>query len=338
MTRVALDLLGGDGAPETVVDGALLAVQRWPDVELLLVGPTELAEQLLSDRDAAGRFRIVPATGVIGMDEPAAAATRARPDATVRVAAGLVRDGSDRGGADAFVSAGSSGATLTAAVSVLGCVDGLHRAPLAGVLPALTGPIVLLDVGAVPDPTPQVLAQLALLGAAFASIRFGLPAPRVGLLSIGEEPGKGDALRQEAYDVLSRLPLDFVGNVEGGDVPCGGRADVVVTDGFTGNVLAKTLEGSATASVERLRDALPEGSGLLPLLEETALQLSADRLGGGVVLGVKGVVVVGHGACSAEGIASCVGTAVQAVREGLVPRIARDLRQLLTAAPAEVVG
>lgn len=330
MIRVALDLLGGDAAPASVVDGALLAAERWPDVELLLVGPVGVAERLLEARGATGRFRLVPATQAVAMDEPAGDATRSKPDATIGVATLLVRDGE----ADAVVSAGSSGATLTAAVTLLGCLPGLHRAPIAGVLPALTGPVVLLDVGATPDATADDLAQFALAGAAFASIRLGLPSPRVGLLSIGEEPGKGDELRHRAYDALSRLPVDFVGNVEGRDVPCGGRADVIVTDGFTGNVLAKGLEGASTAALERLRDALPEGSELLPVLADAATALSADRLGGGVVLGVDGVVVIGHGASTAPGLTECVGTAVQAVREGLVPRISRDLRVLLERAPA----
>jgi glycerol-3-phosphate acyltransferase PlsX len=329
LTRVALDLLGGDHAPASVVDGALLVPD---DVELLLVGPVDVAERLLAERGASGRFRLVPASQVVEMDEDPARAIRAKRDATVRVAARLVRDGE----ADAVVSVGSTGAALAAAVFTLGRLRGVSRPPLAAIVPARTGPLVLLDVGATTDATPEMLAQFALAGAAFATVRLGLPAPRVGLLSVGEEPGKGDELRKAAYDALAALPLDFVGNVEGRDVPHGGRADVVVTDGFTGNVLAKGLEGAATMLTEVLLEAMtstPERSAaaeqLLPALSEATAHMSPEGLGGAVLLGVDGVVVVGHGASTPAGVASCVGTAVQAVREGLVPSIASALSDLL---------
>lgn len=329
MTRVALDLLGGDHAPESVVDGALLAAN---DVELVLVGPVEVAERLLAERGASGRFRLVAASQVVEMDEDPARAIRAKRDATVRVASRLVRDGE----ADAVVSVGSTGAALAAAVFTLGRLRGVSRPPLAAVVPAKAGPLIFLDVGATTDATPEMLAQFALAGAAFASVRLGISEPRVGLLSIGEEPGKGDELRKAAYDALSALPIAFVGNVEGRDIPYGGRADVVVTDGFTGNVLAKGLEGAATLLSELLLEALtstPErkqaAKALLPALTEATAHMSPEGLGGAVLLGVDGVVVVGHGASTPAGVASCVGTAVQAVREGLVPSIAGALSDLL---------
>lgn len=329
MTRVALDLLGGDHAPESVVDGALLAAN---DVDLVLVGPVEVAERLLAERGASGRFRLVAASQVVEMDEDPARAIRAKRDATVRVAARLVRDGE----ADAVVSVGSTGAALAAAVFTLGRLRGVSRPPLAAVVPAKAGPLIFLDVGATTDATPEMLAQFALAGAAFASVRLGISEPRVGLLSIGEEPGKGDELRKEAYDALSALPIAFVGNVEGRDIPYGGRADVVVTDGFTGNVLAKGLEGAAMMLSELLLEALtstPErkqaAKALLPALTEATAHMSPEGLGGAVLLGVDGVVVVGHGASTPAGVASCVGTAVQAVREGLVPSIAGALSDLL---------
>ena len=328
MTRVALDLLGGDHAPESVVDGALLVLDQQPGVEVVLVGPVGLAERLLAERGAAGRCRLVAATQVVEMDEDPARAVRAKRDATVRVAARLVRDGE----ADAVVSVGSTGAALAAAVFTLGRLRGVSRPPLAAVVPSKAGPLVFLDVGASVDATPELLAQFALAGAAFAAVRLGLPAPRVGLLSIGEEPGKGDELRKAAYDALAALPVDFVGNVEGRDIPHGGRADVVVTDGFTGNVLAKGLEGAATMLAEVLVASLaqvPERDALLPLLAAATDHMSPEVLGGAVLLGVKGVVVVGHGASTPQGVASCVGTAVQAVREGLVDRIGGALGDLL---------
>lgn len=332
MTRVALDLLGGDHAPESVVDGALLVAERTPDVEVLLVGPVELAERLLAERGASGRFRLVAASQVVGMDEDPARAVRTKRDATVRVASRLVRDGE----ADAVVSVGSTGAALAAAVFTLGRLRGVTRPALAAVIPAQAGPLVFLDAGANTEATPEMLAQFALAGSAFATVRLGLPEPRVGLLSIGEEAGKGDELRKAAYDALAGLPLRFVGNVEGRDVPHGGVADVVVTDGFTGNVLAKGLEGAATMLTAVVLEALtatPELAAatqdLLPVLSGATAHMSPEALGGAVLLGVGGVVVVGHGASTPEGVASCVRVAVQASREGLVPRIAVALSDLL---------
>jgi len=338
VSRVALDLLGGDHAPGSVVDGALLV--DGAEVEVLLVGPVDLAERLLRERGASGRFRLVAASQLVGMDEDPAKGVRAKRDATVRVAARLVRDGE----ADAMVSVGSTGAALAAAVFTLGRLRGVSRPALAAIIPAKSGPLVFLDAGAGTEATPELLAQFALAGAALASVRLGIDAPRVGLLSIGEEPGKGDELRRAAYDALAALPIDFVGNVEGRDVPYGGRADVIVTDGFTGNVLAKGLEGAATMLTEVLHAALtatPErrvvAEQLLPALGEATAHMSPEALGGAVLLGVGGVVVVGHGASTPQGVASCLRVAAQAARDGLVPRISEALSGLLDRTQAETV-
>jgi len=331
MTRVALDLLGGDHAPVAVVDGALLATSEVPGLEVVLVGPPEVAERLLAKRGTAGALPVVPASQVVGMHEDAARAVRSKRDATVRVAARLVRDGA----AEAMVSVGSTGAALAAAVFTLGRLRGVSRPALAALVPAQAGPLVLLDAGAGVDATPDLLAQFALAGAALARVRLGLPSPRVGLLTIGEEAGKGDQLRREAHALLAELPIDYVGSVQGSDVPYGGLADVVVTDGFTGNVLAKGLEGAAAMLTGALRaafSATPEraaASALLPALDRVTADMSPDDFGGGVLLGVKGVCVVGHGASSPRAVASCLKVAAQAADEGLVPRVAADLSDLL---------
>jgi glycerol-3-phosphate acyltransferase PlsX len=331
MTRVALDLLGGDHAPASVVDGALLVADETPDVEVVLVGPPDVAAALLAERGAADRFEVVAASQVVEMDEDPARAVRVKRDATVRVAARLVRDGQ----ADAMVSVGSTGAALAAATLTLGRIKGMSRPALAAVIPARAGHLVFLDAGANPDGSTEVLVQNALAGAAFAVVRLGIPAPRVGLLSIGEEPGKGDALRKEAYEALAALPVDFVGCLEGGDVPHGGKADVVVTDGFTGNVLLKGLEGAASMLTAVVLEALTAtaertaaSESLLPVLEEATAGMQPDVLGGAVLLGVKGVCVVGHGASSPRAVASCIGVAVQSVREGLVPGVTTALAEL----------
>jgi phosphate acyltransferase len=333
MTRVALDLLGGDSAPQSVVDGALLVLQETDDVALTLVGPVDLAQSLLAGRPHdASRLSLVPASQVVGMDEDPARAVRSKRDATVRVAARLVRD--DR--ADALVSVGSTGAALAAAVFTLTRQRGVGRPPLAAVVPSAAGPVVFLDVGATVEASPELLASFALVGAAYARVRLGLERPRVGLLTVGEEAGKGDALRKAGHDAVERalagLPVAFVGNVEGRDVPQGGRADVVVTDGFTGNVLAKGLEAAAVTVTDAVRAHLAAAGvadDVLDRVPGATAHMSPELLGGAVLLGVKGVVVVGHGASTARGVASCVGVAVQAVREGLVPRTAAALAELV---------
>lgn len=303
--RVALDLMGGDDAPASVVDGALLAAASQPDVQIVLVGPLALAERLLQERGAAGRLTVVDATQAVGMDEDPARAVRAKKDATVCVAHRLVRDGD----CDAAVSVGSTGATLASAVLALGRLTA--RPALAVVVPAVAGPVVLLDVGATAESTADQLVQHALLGTAYARVALGLDDPRVGLLNIGEEPGKGDQLRKDAFAALVVAPIRFVGNVEGHDVALGGKADVVVTDGFTGNVLLKGMEG-ATARA---------GGVGLP--------------GTAILLGVGGVSVVGHGSSSAQEVAECVSSAALAVRDGLVTRLRTALEeQRRTAVPS----
>jgi len=301
--RVALDLLGGDAAPDAVLDGALLAADECPDVSVVLVGPEEVVAACLSERGLSPqRFEVVPATQSVAMDEDPARAVRAKRDATVRVAATLVRDGR----ADATVSVGSSGAALAAALFALGRLPGVTRPAIAVVVPTPNGPVVLVDAGANPDAGPDLLAQFALTGAAYAAT-LGIEDPRVGLLNIGAEPGKGDELRRAAYDVLAALPITFAGNVEGHDAVLGGRADVVVTDGFTGNVLLKAAEA-----------ALGLGGAL-----------DTDRASGALLLGVNGVAVVGHGGANARAVAACIRLARDAVTTALVPRLTETLTALV---------
>ena len=337
MTRVALDLMGGDHAPDALVDGALLVADEHPELQVVLVGPADVAAALLADRSQPGRLEVVDASEVVGMDESPALAIRAKRDASVRVCARLVRDGQ----ADAMVSVGSTGAALAAAVFTLGRVPGVTRPPLAAVIPAKTGPLVFLDAGATPNASCDLLAQYALAGAAFATVRLGIAQPRVGLLTNGEEAGKGDDVRKEAYDVLARLPIRFVGNVEGRDIPLGGVADVIVTDGFTGNVLVKGLEGATRMITELLGEALrstPAAEELLAAIGDATARMSPDVLGGAVLLGVDGVVVIGHGSASPRAVASCIGVAAQAARDGLVPKVTAALADLIEARQAvEVV-
>ncbi|HWH30544.1 MAG TPA: hypothetical protein VNU26_16590, partial [Mycobacteriales bacterium] len=316
----------------------MLALDADPSLSVALVGPADVASALVGARGRAEdpRLSVVPASQVVAMDEDPVRAVRSKRDATVRVGARMVRDGE----AGAMVSCGSTGATLAAAVLTLTRVRGVARPPLAAVVPSPGGAVVLLDAGATVDCPPPLLATFALVGAAYASVRLGLDRPRVGLLTIGEEAGKGDAVRKAAHgalaDALAHVPGAFVGNVEGHDVPLGGRADVVVTDGFTGNVLAKGLEGAAVAVTAAARDRLAAhgvDDDVLAQVEAATAPLSPDELGGAVLLGVRGVVVVGHGASTARGVASCLRTASDAARGDLVERTTTALDMLRADRP-----
>jgi glycerol-3-phosphate acyltransferase PlsX len=297
--RIAVDLLGGDHAPAVVVDGALIACSADPDLRLVLVGPTSVADEVLAALSAADRSRMSVARATRSADRPLRAA---RPGTTVGAAVDAVL----RGDADALVSAGDSGATVTAAV--LGLGRAVRRPPLAAMLPGLDGPVVLLDVGASVDPSPPVLVQHAVLGAAYAGAVLGLEHPRVGLLSIGTEADKGDRWRRTAHGRLALIKLpsgaQFVGNVEGYDVSRGARADVVVTDGFTGNVLLKGVEAAyVLAGGEMSADTAPRAAALL---------------------GTGGTVIVCHGEATGPDVASGIELAAQLHRLGATARLGRS--------------
>jgi phosphate acyltransferase len=277
-----------------------------PDLEAVLVGPPAVAADVLAAAPQfSARVTVLPAAERVRMDEQPARAVRAKRDATVVVAMRALREGS----VDAVVSVGSTGATMAAAVTLLGRLPGISRPALAAVLPAPRSPVVLLDVGANTGATAELLVQFALAGAAFARVRLGLPAPRVGLLNVGSESGKGDAVRRAAGARLEQALRDaqatFVGNVEADAVALGGSADVVVTDGFTGNVLIKGIEATADALAHALAAAGDD---------EACVRLASFRpeaQGGTVLLGVDGVVVVGHGASDAPAVAACIAAATR---------------------------
>ncbi|GAA0279620.1 hypothetical protein GCM10009539_79440 [Cryptosporangium japonicum] len=288
--RVALDLLGGDRAPDAVVDGALAALSTDPELHLVLAGPAELRQRWAA---VADRVTLLPTDESVGMADAPVRAVRSRRT-SVRLAVEAVRHGA----AEAVVSVGSTGALVAAAVTELGKLSGFRRPALAAVLPAVAHPVVLVDVGAHAGASDADLVRHGRLGAAFARTVLGLDRPRVGLLSVGTEPGKGDALRRKADRGLAGSGLNYIGLVEGYDVPLGGRADVVVTDGFTGNVVLKTLEGA------------------LALTERGATSPRAATL-----LGVAGHVVVGHGAASPADVADCIAVATRAARENHLARL-----------------
>lgn len=315
MVRVAVDVLGHDADPVAVLTGVLDAVRDDQALCVVLVGPDDALRERV-DRDhssLADRIGYAAADDVVGMAENPIVAVRDRAGCTVRVAAGLLAAAE----ADAMVSVGSTGAALSAAAVTLGRTPGLSRPALVVAFPTPAGPLVLLDVGATLRATPEAMLAHARAGAAYARVRFGLHRPRVGLLSVGAEDGKGDAVRQTLHDLLASSPLDFAGNVEGGDVALGGRADVVLTDGFTGNVLLKGLEGSLEL-VGRLAGDEP---GLAARVDRVLAHLHPDRVSGAVVLGVRGPVVIGHGASSPGAVACCVRLAVDTVRSGVLDAV-----------------
>ena len=327
MTTVALDLLGGDGAPAVVADAIASLVRTDPDIDLVVVGPAATARTLLADRGVdPAAVQIVDAGRGASMAGNPLSTLRAHDDVTVSVAVGLVANGL----ADAWVSVGHTGAAVAAAVLGLGRVPGMSRPALAVVVPTLQGPVVLVDAGAAPDATPDVLRQFALAGWAYAQA-LGVDDPAVGLLSIGSEAGKGDRLRKSTHDLFAEsLPgagVRYVGPVEGHDVALGGVASVVVTDGFTGNVLLKGVEGAVRWAAAQMGAAYGDPEPARAVVRDTA----TSEFAGGMLLGVNGVTVIGHGAGRAEEICACVRLAARTARLGLVPATVAALSRVVRA-------
>ncbi|HQV58222.1 MAG TPA: phosphate acyltransferase PlsX [Ilumatobacteraceae bacterium] len=305
MQPVAVDAMGGDRAPGDILAGIRNAVGD--GVHVVAVCPPELD---LGDLAARGVTRI-DASETIAMDEDAANGVRRKKDSTLVRCAEAVRDGK----ACAMVSAGNTGATMASALLRMGRIKGVNRPAIAVPIPIPGSdvPNILLDAGANAEVHPDWLVQFAQMGSVYARLRFGLDAPKVGLLSIGEEPGKGDSLRKEAFGLLSDAPgIDFIGNVEGRDMMTK-TADVVVTDGFTGNVVLKTLEGGMKAVLHALLSAFaaeehykPHADALLPALLPLHAQLSPDTYGGAMLLGVDGVCIISHGSSNATAIRNAI--------------------------------
>src|ERR687893_2597584 len=323
--RIVVDALGGDKAPREVVAGAVAAAERLPHDEIFLVGGKELVRPEVG-ASTPPNLSLRDAGGPVGMGEEAASAFRARPDASVAVAAEMVRDGE----ADAFFSAGNTGATVAAVLLRIGRLEGVRRPAISTVFP-LTNPVLLLDAGATTMCRPQDLLNFAILGGVFAERYFGLGGrARVGLVNVGEESGKGTDLAKEAYALISRSGVRFVGNVEGRDVATG-VADVLVTDGFTGNVMLKTAEGVAREVFGMVRSALTEdlvgklaGAALRPRLVGIRDQVDPENYGGSFLLGVRGPVVIGHGNSRARGVENAL-VGIARSGEGLIEALGKSL-------------
>ena len=298
MIWIAVDAMGGDFAAAPLVDGAMAAARHF-DLGVVLVGArSALESELRRHRDVdPQRLRLVDADEVVTMAESPAAALRRKPRASIRVAAGIVA----RGEASALFSAGHTGATVMAAHGAFGMLSGVDRPALAATIPTRARPAILLDVGASVECRPQHLLQFAVMGAVYARVGLGVEAPRVGLLSIGEEETKGNELTREAHQLLKAAPLNFVGNIEARHVYSGG-ADVIVCDGFTGNVALKISEGLVEVVEDLLKEELSSTITMRvgSLLTHRALRRFRRRVdyseyGGAPLLGVAGVAIVGHG-------------------------------------------
>lgn len=316
---VALDAMGGDRAPEAMVAGALDARDEL-GIRVMLVGDEERLATLLHEA-GRGELPILHAPEVIGMSEEGALAVRHREGSSLVAAARAVKEGK----AHAMVSAGNTGAAMAAALLTWGRVKGAKRPAVGVVLPPLDTPTLLLDAGANSDCRPEHLRQFALLGSAYASLRFGLEEPRVALLNIGEEEGKGNELAREAYALLAAEErINFIGNVEGRELAAH-AADVVVTDGFTGNVALKVVEGVASMILKRLLKSLAslreeEMKAILPALAGLREELDYRVVGGAPLLGVRGVCIIAHGSSDALAVKNSLRVAVEAVETGLVER------------------
>lgn len=315
MLPIAVDALGGDRAPGEILAGAREAVAL--GIPVVLVGPADLADR--------GDIPLIPASEFIAMDDDPGKSVRTKKDSTLVRAAEAVRDGK----ASAMISAGNTGATMASALLRMGRIKGVSRPAIATPIPVPGGtPTVLLDAGANAEVQADWLVQFAQMGSVYARHRYEIPSPRVGLLSIGEEPGKGDSLRKETYDLLSVAPgIDFIGNVEGRDV-MSDSVDVVVTDGFTGNVVLKTLEGGMKTLVRALMDAFaskPEykehADVLLPALLPLYESVDPDTTGGAILLGVDGVCIISHGSSSARAIVNGIKVAADMVERDIVGEI-----------------
>jgi glycerol-3-phosphate acyltransferase PlsX len=323
VTRIAVDAMGGDFAPDAVLQGVSAALAADPSLKVLLVGAVEIVEPFASGRD---RCDAVVTTQVVEMGEHPSAAVRGKPDSSIVAGCRLVRDGR----ADAFFSAGNTGATMAAATLVIGRIKGVLRPAIATVLPTAGAPCILLDAGANADARPEHLAQFATMGAAYAKAALGIVEPRVGLLNIGSEPAKGSQLAQDTYALLQGMP-GFVGNVEGNDIPAG-TVDVVVTDGFTGNVALKLMEGMSKHLLGEFKSAMMSSpvnkvaaAVLGPSLSTLRDKLDPDVHGAAPLLGIDGLALIGHGSSSPKAIASALRVGAVAVRAGLVGSIAAAL-------------
>jgi glycerol-3-phosphate acyltransferase PlsX len=318
--RIALDAMGGDRGPELIIQGAILALRESNDFDIVLLGPEDFLKKYLADHGVetalVNRLHIEHAPETISMDEAPVEAVRRKKNSTIMVGFDLVKNGQ----ADAVVSAGNSGATMASAVRKLGRLKGISRPGIASLFPTMKSPVMIMDIGANVDCRPKHLVQFAIMASSCISKIQKISNPRVGLLSIGEEPSKGNALVKEAHDLLLASNLNFIGNVEGRDV-YQGDVDVIVCDGFVGNVSLKVSEGLAEAAMQMLKSEIVKSfrAKLGYLLMRTAFASFRKRVdyaeyGGAPLLGINGTGIISHGKSNATAIKNAILVARDMVR------------------------
>jgi glycerol-3-phosphate acyltransferase PlsX len=321
--RIAVDAMGGDHAPEEIVKGAAMAAKEY-GVDISLVGIPASVQPLL---DSHPRLQLVPCTQVVAMDEHPAQAVRNKPDSSMSVCARLCKAGR----ADGWTSAGNSGAVMAAALLIQGRIKGVERPALGSIVPTQDGFAYFLDVGANVDSKPEYMAQFAVMGAVYAREMLGRSAPRVALLSNGEEEGKGDERVRETTKLLKDSLPGFIGNIEPKDIYAA-RADVVVADGFVGNVAIKMAEATAEFLFRSLRDEIPKtmtgklgGILIRPRVREIRDRIDWREFGGAPLLGIDGVAVVAHGRSDARAIKNAIRVTRDAVENKLVGKIRAEV-------------
>ena len=332
--RIAVDAMGGDNAPRDVVAGAVAAAKEG-GVQILLVGDPAQVQAELSRHDASQLpIAVIPSEGVIAEGEAPAMALRQKPRASIFVATGLVKQGK----ADATVSMGSTGAAMAAAAVLLGLSEGVDRPALGGPVIGVSPNTFLIDLGTNVDCRPSQMLSFAVIGDVFARQFWGIEKPRVALLSVGEEAGKGNRQVSEVTELLEKSGLYFIGNVEGNDLAAG-RADVVVCDGFVGNIAMKLTEGLGKALVAHLVESL-NGKLTAADIEEVSRDLLdltniVQTHGGGPIFGVNGISVVGHGSGDAVAVQRAIGTAKSTYSIDFIPKLNEEMAQVFARVQAE---
>jgi len=329
--KIVVDAMGSDRHPQPDVEGAVQAAREY-GVEIVLVGNKDVVEPELAKYDLSGlALSVVHTSQIIEMKEHPAAAVKSKKDASMVVGMKMLKQRQ----VDAFVSAGNSGGVLASALFYLGRIKGVKRPALSSVFPTRKGACFLLDLGANADCKPEYLLQFAIMGSVYAERVLGIPNPRVAIVSNGEEEGKGNALVQATYPLLKASGLNFIGNAEGKDIPAG-LADVVVTDGFTGNVIVKLSEGVAGFLLGVLKEEIKSrplatlGALLAkPAFKQVAKRLDYREYGGGPLLGVDGVVIVAHGRSDSLAIKNAIRVAKQAVKMDTLNTIRDGIAQSL---------
>ncbi len=326
--RIAVDAMGGDFAPREIVAGAVEACREL-GVDLLVVGnEIEVQNELKRHATSGLKLEVVPASEAIAMDEHPATAVKRKKDSSLVVANRLVKDGT----AAAVISAGNTGAAMAASLLTLGRIPGIDRPAIASPMPTRTGVSVLLDAGANADCEPEYLLQFAMMGTIYAEQVLGIPKPRVGLLSIGEEETKGNKLTLATHQLLKQGKLNFIGNIEGRDVHRG-TCDVIVCDGFVGNIVLKLSEGLASVLMSQIKEAV--SSSLISIAGGVLIKNSLHKLrssmdyteyGGAPLLGLNGVSLISHGSSNAKAIKNAIKAAQRAVREGVIEKIAATVK------------